>query len=396
MADILDILSRTDLSQPAIKKPESNGISQMLSRLINTASRDSVMEPGFMAGLTAPVNSPVGYSNIGNLTGSRLRTMFVDPAKKASMAIHKGMTGHPLTMNDAASITEILSEYAMGGGFLAKPNARTLHSITSVKPWPDDFPKAFNQTSVAAMKKHPGYKAGKAGDKREAISLVDELIKIEKTQQMGRQFPDAILVAPHAQEASGINQIPLQIANGISERTGLPVDANIVQSNKAYRTGKGAAEKMIARPEFDGDVIKGQEYILVDDVLSQGGTMSELRHYIENKGGKVVAVAPLTYARGSGILGVQNSTIKNLNERFGKNELEKLLQEFNVSGKTEAITEREGRYLLKFRSLDSIRNRLTQAKQERINSLGESLLQKTPSHVKKPHNQSGTPKGGVQ
>ncbi len=378
----------TDLNQAQIKAPDNK-----FEILKQKVMKDSVMEPGFVDGLMN-YNKDMKWANIPNSVGGILRNIAIDPIRNMIVATHKARTGEPLTPFDVGNTFMGLMDIGMpatfGSAIKNGVNPNIMSSITSIKPWPENFPKAFNHTSITAMKKHHGYTDAKAGDIDKAIEIARQFVKKQKAQDMGGQFPDAMLVAPHAQEASGINQIPQQVANRLSELTGLSIDDKIVQSSKAHRTGKNAAEKMVARPEFDGDIVKGQEYILVDDVMSQGGTMSELRHYIENKGGKVSAVAPLTYARGSSMLGIQNKTVQELNGRFSKNEFKNLLQEFNISGTTEALTEREGRYLLKFKSLDSIRNKLLEAKQKREHS---PLLQEVSRQIDK---NSGLLSGGQQ
>ena len=314
---------------------------------------------------------------LGRLFGSYT----VDEIKGVLDVGSKGMSGEPVTMEDNLTLLGGLIDAAVplsiGSGLMHGVKPNVVNSVTSVLPWPKNFPKAFNHTSIGAMKKHPGYKKAKSGDLESAARLVSDLIKPGKAEQIKKTVPGGLLVYPHAVELSGKNKIPGVMSGAIHEITGLPVDDSIVQVSKAFRTGGDAAQKMISRPEFSGDVVKNQDYILVDDVLAQGGTMSELRHFIENAGGKVKAVSPLTLARGSSTLNIQDNTINELIGRFSQNGLEKLLQEFNISGTIPALTEREGRYLSRFNSLDSIRNRLTQARQERNKRLRESILQET-------------------
>ena len=62
-------------------------------------------------------------------------------------------------------------------------------------------------------------------------------------------------------------------------------------------------------------------------------------------------------------------------------ELEKLLQEYNVTGALEAITESEGRYLLKFKTVDSIRNRFAQERQAGSEQVLYSLLQRESADI---------------
>ena len=172
-------------------------------------------------------------------------------------------------------------------------------SISSVKPWPSDFPAIYGHTSTAALKKHVDYNAAKAGDLESAARVVSDLIKVDRVKKLGKQFPNAEVVAVHAEEESGRNKLPVVLRAAICHIAGLSENTDIVQSYRAKHTNKDSAGRMISRAEFDGYVKEGQEYILVDDVVAQGGTISELRHFIENNGGKVVAVSSLSYTRGS-------------------------------------------------------------------------------------------------
>lgn len=255
------------------------------------------------------------------------------------------------------------------------------YSATSIKPWPKDFPEIYGHTNIAALKRHPDYEKAKAGDVRSALKVVSDLAKIDRIKELGRQFPNAEIVFVHSQEEGGLNKLPVALATAIGDITGLAINTDIIQSNRPEHTKKDAAERILSRAEFDGPVKKGQEYIIVDDVVAQGGTISELKHYIENNGGKVVAVSALSYARGSGKIAIQPETIKTLTERFGKDDLERLLKKYDVAGTIQALTEREGRYLAKFKSLDTIRDRFAQERQSGSHRVLYSLLERESSRV---------------
>lgn len=55
---------------------------------------------------------------------------------------------------------------------------------------------------------------------------------------------------------------------------------------------------------------------------------------------------------------LQIDTVHNLKEKFGHEQLESFLREFNIAGRTEALAEKEGRFILRQVSLDSLRNRI--------------------------------------
>jgi hypothetical protein len=231
-------------------------------------------------------------------------------------------------------------------------------SVDSVKPWPADFPKADVHTTRQAVKSKYGelFEKAKAGDVDSAIEFVLAVVKPEKIKALSKKYPGAIVVPVRAEEATGYNQIPAAFAQAVGEIGGFGVDTEIVQSVRAQHTGKDAMDRIIRRAQFDGEVEAGKQYIIVDDHITQGGTVGELRHYIENNGGQVVFITGLTASMGSTTIAIQSETIRLLNEKFGS-KFNEQLRSAGIAGSVEALTESEGRYLLKF-SPESIRNKL--------------------------------------
>jgi|GEM_PF-3430329 len=250
-------------------------------------------------------------------------------------------------------------------------------SIANTKPWPANFPKAYAQTHPGKVSNHPDHEAAKAGDVDAAIRLVNDLVKPERMEELGRRYPGAKLVAVHAEEATGKNAIPKTYAEALGSHTGLEVVTGIVQTNLTGHTKKNALERMLSRAIFDGPVIQGQDYIIVDDLLTQGGTVSELRHYLENKGGRVVAVTSLGFSTGSNVVAVKPENVIRLVNKFGRNQLENVLKENDIAGSIEALTNSEALYLLSYSNLDTIRDRIAQTKREGSERQGFSLFQKT-------------------
>jgi diguanylate cyclase (GGDEF)-like protein len=223
--------------------------------------------------------------------------------------------------------------------------------------WPDDFPNATTHTTLQKLKAHPDYAAAKAGDIEAAYRVVNDLVKRDKVKAIAAAHPDAVVVAAHAEEEAGRNAIPRILAEEFGA-AGLEVNDTIIQTNKPQRTKKGSPLRLALRPEFAGEVEPGREYILIDDAIGQGGTIAELRFFIESNGGKVVNVSALT----SGIFGnklkIESKTVTDLEKKFGREQLETFLDEFNTAGRIEALTEKEGRFILKQLSLDSLRDRI--------------------------------------
>lgn len=234
-------------------------------------------------------------------------------------------------------------------------------SADSVKPWREGFPILFSHTSIAALKKHPDYTAAKEhGDMEAARRLVSDLIKPDRVKQLATLYPDAIVV-PVVEKEAGDNAISRTLAEYIADKGNFRLESKIVDVSSSTHTGEGMVSRLLARKKFQGPVVAGGKYLMVDDVFTQGGTFHELRHHLANNGADAVAAVSLAFSRHGNKLAIQQETINNLTERFDREELEALLRDNDISGSIEALTENEGRSLLRFKSLESLRLRINEA-----------------------------------
>ncbi|MDR1893875.1 MAG: hypothetical protein LBQ61_04180, partial [Spirochaetales bacterium] len=252
---------------------------------------------------------------------------------------------------------------------IAQTLFQTEEPSTPGKPWPENFPNVTQMSTVAKMKAHGDYAAAKAGDRDAAARLVLDIMggkgQQEKLKALGEKHPDAIVVGVHAEERSGRNAIPRVLSEYIAKATGLEVDTDIVQSVKAGHTGSDAWRRMANRAQFDGEVQQGRKYILVDDVVTGGGTFGELRRYIEMNGGEVVDMVSMGAAQFSTNIALSEKTRLDLESRYGVELLQQFLQEEGLyGGEYRALTESEARTLLAAGSLDAARNRIAQARQQ--------------------------------
>jgi hypothetical protein len=210
------------------------------------------------------------------------------------------------------------------------------------------------------MKEHPDYAAAKAGGREAAARLGVDVVKPETIKAAKERFgTDVIYVAPHAIEEAGRNAIPMLLAKYYAKVVGGTVDSNIIQAVRAFHTGAGAMDRLISRVTFDGDVVEGGKYVLVDDVSTMGGTFAELAHHIQANGGEVGGVITLTNASRSATFTASKKIVNELEKRYG-NEIREL---FGID--TKALTAAEAGYLIGFRDADSLRNRAVKAGEER-------------------------------
>lgn len=225
-------------------------------------------------------------------------------------------------------------------------------------PIPAHIKPLWFYDSDVDLKKHPAYQKAKAGDGEAALKLIVDLVLEDFAAHYSRFDENCIFVAPFAREASGDNAIPQVFAELAAIICGAVADQDIVQVTRVYHTGADPMERLALRPTFDGVVKSGGHYVLVDDVLSLGGTLAELADYIQEKGGVVKDMLLLVNAGRNQSIHPNKSQLRILNERYA-HDIENI---FGIA--VDALTANEAGYLVGFRSADEIRNRLVKAKQE--------------------------------
>jgi len=206
----------------------------------------------------------------------------------------------------------------------------------------------------AALKAHANYLTAKSGDPAAAVRLVMDLAEPLAYQVKTAFSSNVLFVAPHAREAPGDNAIPQVLGRAV----GAEADRDIVQQTRVFHTGVDPMERLNNRARFDGPVRHGTFYVLVDDVMTMGGTLTELAHYIRSGDGAVAGVVVLVNAARSGRLTPPVRITALLERRHG----DAIRDIFKIDPK--ALTAEEAQYLIGFRTADEIRNRSIAAKQE--------------------------------
>ena len=213
-------------------------------------------------------------------------------------------------------------------------------------------------TKDADIKKHSAYTAAKAGDISAAIELISDLALGFIYANRQHFSKNHIFVAPHAREASGDNAIPQVLAEVCALVMGAKADTDIVQITRVFHTGADPMERMNLRAQFEGAVVPDGQYVLVDDVTSLGGTLPELANYIQTKGAQVAHILVLVNAGRTTKFKPETKTIRLLEKRFSH----EITEIFGIT--PTALTANEASYLVGFRTVDEIRNRLAKARQE--------------------------------
>lgn len=228
--------------------------------------------------------------------------------------------------------------------------------------WPEDFPRVVFAAQLGAAQKHADYEAAKAGDTKAAVRLVGELVpdsKIEAIREaLGGREP--IIVPVAAEEAAGNNKIPLAYAEYLASRLELETEPGIVQSARARRTGKGSDYRLGVQSAFDGKVRAGQQYLIVDDTMTMGGTLANLRGHIEANGGEVILASALTGFGESGVLALTKAMRDAVWQKHGKALDDYLKVELGYG--IDQLTQGEAGHFRKAVSLDAIRDRIAAAR----------------------------------
>ncbi|MCK9549143.1 LPD38 domain-containing protein [Aquamicrobium sp.] len=224
------------------------------------------------------------------------------------------------------------------------------------------FPSVETLLPRHALRNHNPelYDKAKAGDHAAAAQLVDEVVRDEAIERLRATIGDRqpVIVAVMAEEASGRNAIPRTFAKIIGRHLGLPVDSSIVQTVRAQHTGADAFARLARQPVFSGPVVAGQDYVIVDDTVTMGGTLANLRGYIESQGGRVILASTLTG-------GPQQNIVPSAAQLDAVRKKHPDLDEWwqNEFGfPLETLTASELGHLRKAVSLDAIRDRISAAR----------------------------------
>ena len=229
-------------------------------------------------------------------------------------------------------------------------------------PW-GEFPDVVLHCEESRVKKHRRYAAAKSGDDGAACDLVAATIADAAVASL-RHLAGSLgptLVSAHAIEADGVNAIPEALADELGRALGWPVDPGIAQSNIVGHTGADGFHRLANQAAFAGVVFAGTNYVLVDDFVGQGGTLANLRGFIEKRGGRVVGATALTGKPYSAILRLSSDQLARLRAKHGQ-DLENWWRD-RLGHTFDCLTQSEARYLWRTKDADTVRIRIAAAEQ---------------------------------
>lgn len=247
--------------------------------------------------------------------------------------------------------------------------------LFSRRGWAADFPDVVTAHRPGRLSAHADYAAAKAGDDTAALRVARDVITQEFVEDVRAALPKGskpLVVAVQSQEATGNNRIPRMAAEVLAHRLGLQVSEDIVQAAKVNRSAGDALHRLANQPPFTGKVEKGRDYVLIDDTLTQGGTLAQLKTHIEDNGGKVVLATALTGKDYSRKIALNSQSLADVRERFGS--IEPWWRDQFGYG-FEGLTESEARTILTLDKgrldTDALRDRVAAGRVPGLRAVGE-------------------------
>ena len=231
-------------------------------------------------------------------------------------------------------------------------------------PW-RDFPDAVLLATEPRTRQHREYAGAKSGDAAAAGRLVAALVEesdlaaIRTLLARATGDPPPVLVSAHAYEREGFNAIPGALARLIGKHFGLPCDTRVVQSNIVGHTGADGYGRLARQAAFEGKVERDREYLMVDDFIGQGGTLANLRGWLQKRGGRVIGAVVLAGKPYSAKLNPAEEQLHELERKHGRS-FEKWWRE-HFGHTFDCLTQSEARYLTRSPDADTIRDRLAAA-----------------------------------
>lgn len=209
---------------------------------------------------------------------------------------------------------------------------------------------------------HSDYASAKTGDMVAAMRLARDLVTDEYVEKIRSQIGDGNpIIAPvrSAEKGGAANAIPQAAARVLGAKLGLRVDqGGIRQQEHVGRSGADGFHRLASQPTFTGSV-EPENYLIIDDTLAQGGTLAQLKEYIEDNGGRVVLASALTGKQYSAKIALNDDLLNSLQDRYGAIEpWWRAAFGYGFAG----LTQSEARYILNSGlSPDALRERIIEA-----------------------------------
>lgn len=250
------------------------------------------------------------------------------------------------------------------------------------------------------MRTHVAYGEAKDGVSNEAaLTLVYDCIADDAMERLKKVLRGRKprVVAVHAEEARGRNKIPMAYAEVVASILRLDTDPGIYQVTVANHTDAPTIwHRFVSQPLFGGYVEAGTEYLIVDDTCTAGGTLANLKGFIETKGGIVIAMAVLALRQPELSYDISLAEMTAIRLRRRHPEVDPYWREEFGYG-VECLTEGEAGHVYSAPSIGAIRNRVAEARRDRNVPGNEAADTGEVSAAEKVHdglNEAGGAAGG--
>jgi hypoxanthine-guanine phosphoribosyltransferase len=239
-------------------------------------------------------------------------------------------------------------------------------------PWPTDFPDVIVHSDLNIRNAHTCYLPAKSGNEDAANKLACDLFDLAALEKIKEliKIHSAILCPVTALETAGFNAIPDAMAGLINDME--VTDHYIVQSNKVGHTKAKSFWRFVTPALFQGAVMPGRNYFLVDDHIGHGGTLANLRGFIEYHGGKVIGISTLTETRDARKIALDPELCAMVRLKHGQQLEDFWIDHFGYG--LDCLTHVEAGFLYRQLSFDAIRAGLVEAAGE-VRASGLAAIQ---------------------
>lgn len=204
------------------------------------------------------------------------------------------------------------------------------------------------------------YASKRRRDTRAAVALIDDIFQDEVLDRLQdatlhqRRNRRLVVLAPAATPSESSNALAITYAQWLGEMMGWDVAENVYQRKDFSKDGSDFWPRFTHSSEFYGHIEPGRHYVLADDIFTLGGTLADLRGFVETNDATVVAMTALAHRSGKDVqISLADKTRFGLKSVYGS-ELDELCAKELGYGQ-DCLTEPEANRLLGFASIDRIR-----------------------------------------
>jgi hypothetical protein len=129
----------------------------------------------------------------------------------------------------------------------------------------------------------PSYEQAKRGAGQAAFEVVQELVKPEKIPFV---FDTVVPVMQFDRDKP--NALPIVYAAAIAKHFEAYLETGVRQVNVVSHTFADAQTRILGQPIFMGKIQTGSRVLIVDDVVTYGSTLANLRGWLEKQGASVI------------------------------------------------------------------------------------------------------------